>query len=297
MGNYKKQHYVPQLYLSNFVDKSINKVHFYYKDKENIYASNIKDVAEEKDYYTLKNNNNKNSWELFYSLSVEPDLKKVIEKLIKRSIYSNDRSHILNRKLKKCLVSSLLYQFLRGPHVRDYVKNYVFDDAVNETYDNNPVLKESEILNKMFENLLNDDLLFKMSLNKVATRELKTDILDKYFYKYYYVIYVIKNEMEFITCDNPVMICNINGNDIRPFEYGLKNINTSIVFPINTKTLVVGYNPMNKEHIEDRNKLIYLEREFDIEFISIINKRIFEYGKRFVFSDNEKILRDIANRK
>lgn len=61
MSESKKQHYVPQVYLKNFSfgNGKRPKIFVLSLDKNKVYQSSIDDVAEERDFYTLENSENK----------------------------------------------------------------------------------------------------------------------------------------------------------------------------------------------------------------------------------------------
>lgn len=61
----KRHHYVPRTYLSHFALKNRNEYQIHVMDKKtkNIFKTNIKNIAVEKDFYTVETYEDKYCWE------------------------------------------------------------------------------------------------------------------------------------------------------------------------------------------------------------------------------------------
>ena len=118
-----KQHYVPQTYLRNFSSsKNIPYQTFVLdKRKNNIFLANIKNIASERHFYTLKNHQDKFRWENYYAEKIEPLTKDVVSQILSQSnsILLNDKATVLTPELKARLSFAIYFQLLRGKHTRD----------------------------------------------------------------------------------------------------------------------------------------------------------------------------------
>lgn len=301
MMNNVKQHIVPTLYLSNF---SINGRTFYYLvKKKKVLSGNIEDIAEENNYYSLDGLNNKFEWENVYSQELEPEFKYILERVIKCSKYKRT----FPKKYHRALSQSLFYQFMRCGYARTYSKDVILEHEKQTLlpYIELLFMNSSVYKNTIYHNILFDkddrpnsidkiyDLIGDIAYKDIALAYHENKTLYKYFCKRKYVIYKITNDDNFITCDEPVLLMDINTYDSEKYKYGLKNVNTVIVFVINPKLLVISYHKEN-ELYKNTGKIICLnKRDKDISFINNINKSIFKHARNFAISQDKKVLESI----
>lgn len=305
MSKNRKQHITPVLYLKLF---SVDNRCFYYSKKAKMILKNhVNNIAEENNFYTLYGFENKYEWEEIYSTRIEPLFKQTLDSLLDVLEDNNKSIRDIDDRIICDFSECLYYQFLRSGYSIDYSNKIVLEKEVNDKSKIVHYILNTcpQLRTKLIENypeLINDDELNidgakdilkkigKAAYKEVAVGNIKTDRLYSYFIKRKYVFYKIDFNEEFITCDDPVMLMNINLFDSTPFRYGLEDINTAIVFPISPKIVAFSYHEMNKQYRKE-NSIIHLCKNRNNEkFIYKINKCIFEHGKNFVISSNENLL-------
>ncbi|MBX3002466.1 MAG: DUF4238 domain-containing protein [Anaerolineales bacterium] len=149
----KRQHYVPQFWLRNFaISGQKDKVFVFDKNAEDVYISNVGNVASERDFYNL--GAGKVSISLEPSLSVlESRASQILEKVTRRKSVG-----ILSSKERIAFAEFIALQMARGTHTRhnlifmnkqlkSKIKQMGFDpDKTKELFNNDQDAKEIAIL-------------------------------------------------------------------------------------------------------------------------------------------------------
>jgi hypothetical protein len=97
----RRHHYVPRTYLQNFAVQEKNEWRIMVMDKTKNapYKSNIKDVAVEKDFYRIVNNDDEFYWEHYYAEKIEPLISITFNKLIAVCTLSVNNSYVIDLTL------------------------------------------------------------------------------------------------------------------------------------------------------------------------------------------------------
>lgn len=276
----KREHYVPQTYLSLFSNN--DRLYVYDKGKNEIrYNQSIRNVANKRYFYDFTEEDlailkDKYPYlseqyiekELF-SKNLEPKLQQTIE-LINEYFTKDDEStvYLLSDELKANVSVQMAYQFLRTYGIRDQIN---IDDVRLKALAHNIMLLDE------------DGLIF--------------DIARFFFTKHWY-IEINRTLTPIVTSDNPVAILNINtGNTgIRGFnENGLKYI----FYPLSSEIAVslidekvssgldkikvdcipmetdFQINFLNAVQIVNANNYVFYQSEIDIEYFQNASSRIF----------------------
>ena len=275
--------------------------------KKKIFSGNIDDIAEENNYYSLEGLANKYEWENEYSQVIEPEFKNILDKIIKCA----QNNEVFPAKYNFDLSRSLFFQFLRCGYARQYSKEMIIEPEKKNflPYINLLLMNRDKYRDKnnKYHNIFYDEdnrlnspekiysLIGDIVYKDIALAQYGNNTLYNYFCKRKYVIYRIKTKRNFITCDDPVLLININNYDSEKFRNGLIDINTAIIFPINPKILAVSYHEKN-ELYRLSCKIIDLDNsEKNISFINNINKSIFKHSRNFAISQDKSSLEIICS--
>ena len=119
----KQQHFVPRIYLQNFCTKE-NKHQIYFLDKQNGTSgkTNIVNVAQEKDFYVDISQQDKDSFEKYYSYNIEPTLGKLLERIVSVSVLGNENAPLLSYQDRKTLSYMIVHQMLRTRSARNLMR-------------------------------------------------------------------------------------------------------------------------------------------------------------------------------
>lgn len=237
MSNPKQHHFVPQVYLRNFCfDTAKSQLYFYDKKLKICKFTHVKNVAQEKDFYSNESIENKYLYEKFFSDNVEPELGRLLDRIISSSVLSYGNAEIINVDDRKKLSNMLVYQMLRTCSARKFMREKA--DSVTgpfiERFLMLPQLKNNPELSKAIEpyRVLNEDRFKEIMLPEVIDPkrlERYSTILDSMLCTFY------KNDTDelFITSDNPVIVKQLLSGQIGLGSAGLGQIDCIIAYPIN----------------------------------------------------------------
>ena len=296
----RKQHYVPQTYLKNFLPANHKTSQLYVLSvpRGEIYLSHIRDIAAERNFYTIDHLDNKYLWEETYAKSIEPLLSHIIKKYRQRcenSLIQNCAT-VLDPGDKFSLSLSIFFQLFRGKHTRDFEKQ-VYDRElpliIKKVKESMGLLNEDNE-KKLLEFEKNEDLFKSISIPTLFDKE---RILT-YAYilmQYNFVFYRIAGPGSFITSDNPVMLTNCITFDTTPFTNGIANPTTMLFFPLSSKLLLGAYHPEMFRGCRTKYDgiLEILSKDREEVFILNHNTKQREHCKEFVYSPSREALEQI----
>jgi hypothetical protein len=225
----KRQHYVPRTYLKNFSSKQTRDEHFIKAlpieepRPEKIFEMNVKNVCLERNLYTLPGETaqEKMLLEKFYSDEIEQHYNKIYALLTdpaKTTISSEERELIIstvittfyrttkwinqhndlmkrvyNQMFSLCQQAGKDYFLFEGTKIS--IKDKTLDELLQEhKVENRPgqVITQLEVALKLIQVRIQSDNIFISKL--------------------------VDDDCEFITSDNPVVLQNIKGGHIAPFD-------------------------------------------------------------------------------
>ena len=234
------QHHVPQTYLKNFSTKKKNEYYLYTYDKINrkIFGANIKDVAVERDFYTVNNPQDKYVWENFYAKEIEPLMGTTIGEILKiaDSCLINNKAQILADKQKLTLAVLMAFQLLRSKYTREFLHKTFKEKAPLVLEETKKLFmgKGNENLDRLLENYKIGNDMFKLVAMDVSLDFNKIKLYAQELYNRCWVVYRIVGNNEFVTSDNPIMFMNNQSLDVTPFHNGLTDTKTMIFYPISS---------------------------------------------------------------
>lgn len=302
MSNTKKQHYVPRTYLKNF---SFNKkkVDSHYlevlsKKDQKIYVSNIEDVAEEKDFYTLENIEDKYMVENYFANEIEPILYDSLKDIRTRCENSLVQSgaKVINEEEKADLTGNILMQWLRGKQTREYERK-IYDEYLEKVIDDskNKFRITDSKLNKIANTFLKDKTVFKeIAISAVFSSD-KLKMYHDVLISRNIIFYRIIGDGEFITSDNPVLLVHRITKDPTLFRNGILDKNTLIYYPISPKLIMGAYHPyLYPASLKKKDCQVTFITDLSAgNFIKSINLKQAEQCYNYVYANSKTVLEGI----
>ena len=227
-----KQHYVPQFYLKNFSNKSKEGffIYCYDIDENKQYPANIKNIAEEKYFYKIGDED----FEEFFRKT--EDLASPIINNLSKNGKIKPLNVIKNREI---LSSFLSVQFFRTKETRE---------DLLETFS-----KISTHLQK--HNLNNEMELFVEQIDEKYIKHHQIEFIDRASRKMVdellfkkWVVLKNKTEIDFLTSDNPIVLYNPHG------LLGFASEYIHIFYPINPKLCLCLLDSFNYSNFGECNK-------------------------------------------
>jgi hypothetical protein len=277
MKTYRRQHYVPQFYLSGFTIDNTDQLFVLNKENKKVFIKNIDEVCEQSYYYSYKDDEQKHN---IYNSIVEEELAKkddkfslVLNKIIKNIegyyYYSKDIDKFV-RKDRLIFLEFLYYQILRVPKYIDrlFYKGMIFLENLNKKYNYTRNKKEmiNDIKKIMFPILFDNKYEFISILDK---RKWAFFIINKNLNEY------------FISSDNPVIISN---SEINVSSVGIIDPMTEISIPI-SKNIILSIRETYIKH-----KLEY-HLINSLETIKNLNTLIKNNSMKFTYSGIERLIK------
>lgn len=298
-----KQHYVPQTYLRNFSSsKNIPYQTFVLdKRKNNIFLANIKNIASERHFYTLKNHQDKFRWENYYAEKIEPLTKDVVSQILSQSnsILLNDKATVLTPELKARLSFAIYFQLLRGKHTRDIgerIVNFALSVIIENAREVMPTLDFEG------ENFLKTVIHLKENFKSVEM-EVIVDIESSVNFAHSllqrsFVIFKIIGDLEFVTSDHPVMFMNSSSLSATPFRNGLVHDTTVVFYPLSSKIVMAAYHPSFAfgELINLDMKIKLLDSNRESKFVDLLNRKQYEQSHSQIYAKRRNVIESLAKR-
>lgn len=290
-----RQHIVPRVYLKNFSIKKKNRFGIYVLEKKNhnIFETNIEKIAVEKDFYTVNSLNDKYFWETYYAKNIEPLMSNTFKEIINKTspLLLQSDSTILTDELKNELSLIIVFQLLRGIHVRKFEKN-IFKREAPKILNMKETFPEDRI-----KTILQDEDFFKfISMTTCLDPKRISSYAQIIFMKKWVLFKILKGNMhdaEFITSDDPVLIVDNQSLDATPLRNGLLDDSTTIFYPLSSNLLIGLYSPSYLfGKIKEFDKTIVYVDAGD-KFIHMVNVKQLEHCYRHIYSNNKKVLEKI----
>ena len=250
---YKKQHIVPQSYLSRFAvhkkdDVAIMGVRLQCKTvpKPKFFLSSAVDVAYRNNYYDTYAKQDKKFWEHYMEQNFDWLCGKPLQNIISAIMLSLHAEKVLTAQHKEVLAKIILSQSIRVPTVferqlersGEIVSSYKDDFiAKYSNLDSNKIeaIKNIEFSNDDRKNIVLEAMFDQSRFNKFC------EILKQKTWIVYYN--TISKDFPFITCDNPVIYAEIGSRKDELIKIGLLSERLVVLFPINPTLLVGIYSP------------------------------------------------------
>ena len=290
----KRQHYVPKFYLRRFSKKCDNKEEIYVYDKirDNVFKTNIKNVALENDFYTNTDFEDKYFLEKFFGKNIEPLMESILKEVVQicssyKVISSN---YIIPDRLKSDLAYIIAFQFLRGkytleaayriaPRIASELINQFREISGYQDYD----------LNQNLYEMVTEEAFIKNTMWKQMFIQERMDYCAAVFYNKYWAFYVFDEDV-LLTCDSPVIVKDSKTKETKPFHVGLIQKDTVICFAISPRLLVVLYS--EKSYLSEIDCKIY--GVDDKALVDEYNRANVDQCNSQVYSKSEELLKNVV---
>ena len=289
---YVKQHIVPKRYLDRFASnvkgKSIIGTRLNLNNRIRLFESVTSNVGYIDNFYDVYDKEDEKHWEKYFAKTFDYLCGEDLERIISKITLSKDTAVVLDKNDKAILSRIIVAQMMRIPQSID---------AASDIYHKTAENVKNEFLN-MFPNNLKERFGDQILKFELAPQWIKEDFFNKIFdpknfenickilSERTWVVYVNihKNDMPFVTSDNPVLVESMNSKTTGIFNNSLSNVTTSIFFPLTPTIAVANYAPNNtfleliKYQIKDAKIVID-----DIPFVMSKNIRIISQAFRHSF--------------
>lgn len=297
---------MPQTYLNNFDNCSRKQPHVFalsLSDRR-VFNAAVKDVAVEKDFYTLHKNNSQKSqeerlvWENHYARDIEPQLSALVLHLLKtcNSSLIQDNAIVLNKQQKDALSTQLLAQLLRGKTARSFTRDKfreqlpivanIIKEIISPT--------DNAKLQLLEDFATNDDYFLETSMQAIlysfAEKKSHSIMRERIF-----VVYRASQGSQFVTSDHPVAFVDTATHNATPFTNGLAHPNTVVLFPLAPNLLLGVFHPeyRNSFFINRDCRLRIIEIGRQKEFAHYCNQVQMNQCNNFVFSKSRDSLSEL----
>ena len=289
-----KQHYVPQVYLRFFALKREKIWETCVIDKKNntTYFTDVKNVAFEKNFYTVdKLGDKKYVFEEYYSKQIEPLISQTFKRFIQECtlIFTKDRGVVINREFRTVFSKIIITQLLRTPKARAHQHNVgadIFPFIIKETIKGlDQYLKEDQ---KKYINALTINDIFKEADMEFITDPARINKFAKFIYDKIWIVYRNDNYKinPFATSDHPIVQYNVLTSDTTFEKNGIRNPDTIISFPISPQLILSVYDRNNPrfslmEYLD--GSIVFLDNVNDEKYLIEMNKLQYEQCVQHVY--------------
>lgn len=265
MSEPRKHHYVPQCYLKQFAceNKGAPKIYVYDKKNRKQFCDEIRNVAEEKDFYKIESksfplltpDNDPLYYEHHFSKLIESKIPALLNQVKMLHTMTVPDKEILSYEMKKTLSVFILTQLFRTPKARHTLMKKFIPKCQQEVETLKKAIQKMEFfpnkgaylrkLNSLtdFENLINATSLSHFTNPEVI--ELYSDFLIN---NRSWVIYdnALYKRFPFVTSDNPVVMYNIDNEDLGfGTRNGIEVFSTVFSLPLTPRFLLALYHKQN----------------------------------------------------
>lgn len=296
MSRQKQQHIVPKVYLRNFCDvKNKNQIYFYDIISDKTAMTNIDNVAQEKEFYSDISKEDKDYYEKYYSIHIEPELGKLLNHVIMAATMYNN-TPLITDEHRQLLSKMLVFQMLRTRNARKLFREKA--DFVTKQLTTS-LLKMPEIRKKKdFRTVVEkyrklDENMFKELSLPATIDETRLASYCSLLDTMVCVFYDNFTNVDFITSDNPVVVkrmSDVSAEVIGIGVAGLGHLDCIIAYPINPRLTVIL---LHRDFLLTSGFREYENRKHPIyqtEIVQTLNSWHFLQASRQVYSKSPFLL-------
>lgn len=254
-----KNHIVPKRYLDRFAEKSRNQYVIGTRIKKNdqviFFPQSTENVGYLKDYYDVDDKPDKKYWEKFFAQTQDSLCGAELSRIIASATLSKPGTRILGEHEKDALARIIMSQMIRVPSSFDHTK------AMYQ-----PIAKEVKALARTiiprkerarYEQVIRETNLSEIQLKQIhLNTTLKPENFDKYceiLKKRLWIVAIngIRDNMPFVTSDNPVLFEKLFSDKKGLFVNGLSDPFAAIFFPISPSIAIINYSCAGLMYLAD----------------------------------------------
>lgn len=300
MGEKKRHHTVPEVYLKNFAVPRKKQFYLFSYDKKQkkLYESTVSNLSVETDFYRADILKNPIAVEDYYCNYVESPFRNIITPIISRASLNVLRldTPVITLKEKAWLSFQMIYQFERGRVARSYsekISPEIIRKAERQVLANLSGQNLSDV-KKRIKKITSDQNTIKFAILRASIDPIRIQGIAKYLFYRCWVLYRIDGDAEFITSDNPVMLaCN---SDATPYSYGLASETTVVYYPVSTRLMfaLYSYDYCPGEYNTFDCCLVPLNAFEARHFINAINRMQLSQCKLQAYARSKNVLDDLT---
>lgn len=250
---FKKQHIVPQSYLSRFAvhkkaDTAIMGVRLQCETvpKPKFFLSSAADVAYRNNYYDTYAQQDEKFWEHYMDRNFDRLCGRPLENIISSIMLSLHCEKVLTETHKDVLARIILSQSIRVPTVfegqlnrsNEIISSY--KDSLITKYPNLDSSKIEAIKNIEFSADDRKNIVLEAMFDKSRFSRFCEILKQKTWVVYYNTI---ADEIPYVTSDNPVMYAEFGSRKDALIKIGLLSERLVVLFPITPRLLIGIYSP------------------------------------------------------
>lgn len=305
MSEPKKHHYVPRAYLRFFAQENkpgIYQIAVFDKISGRSYASNIDNVAEEKNYNRVEidrfnmsvPNKDPLFYERLYPQIIEDKIPTIIQRSISAFTLTNAGTPAIADNLKADLAKMLAIQTMRTPRNRTFfydicrVPFYATKKRVIDYLATNPSNRDWHNEIEQLQEFDYTNEFAKSAILSLTTQEDRiARFSDVLISGYYWVVFSnrLLNSLPFFTSDEPVLFTDIYRRNVGLERNPLLWPNTIIHFALNSQYMLVLYNKASPHSIEIANYADQCVNVDNAKCITLLNSLQLEQCTRQVFTN------------
>lgn len=305
MPETRKQHYVPQCYLRQFACEKPGspRVFVYDKHSKRTFCSEIKNVAEQRDFYKIGDSkffipvpdNDPLYFENLFSRCFENQIPTIINHVKMLHTMVVPDKEIISYEMKKSLSVLLQVQLFRTPQARSFIRERAEpiwsaeEERVRKAILDKGDFPDKEKYLNQLDNFNDIEPLIKYYSLVFCTDPDVIESHANYLIKNHaWVIYdnLLHKSCPFITSDNPVVMYNLANEDMGlGTSNGIDVDDTAFFFPLTPRFLLTLYHKRNlighySECYENR-----IQSVDEYSFISKMNSIQHIQCNRFCYSN------------
>ena len=295
----KKQHYVPQCYLNAWAIKGTHQIHVYDKQIRKDRINNIIDVASENYFYDINfkkalSNNEKailgieddeledmskeQSIENFFANSVEGELSKFLETLIKKVDSLTPKKikrHFISKRKKVKFSRHLSFQHIRTKSTR------VSIDGISDCLEQ--MLTEMNASKRVIDSIAATKDSTKLIHGQMILNKEEISHAACRFNELIWILAVNNTNTEFFTTDKPISTRPHIIDKYVP-KTGLMSDGIEVFYPISPKIMLIMFDPVYHHNISKLDRhYFFINDSKDIDSYNILSSI---FANRCIFSSS-----------
>lgn len=299
----KRHHYVTRAYMRRFSDDNKHVFVLFKKNRKDRVSQsiNIDKLCVESDFYALYNDKQK-YMDVENSLAWFEDSisNKVLSQIDPNLVFPfNEGGVMLSERQKIMVVDAIAVQIARGKSTREYGLSVIdghFKELLKDAKEEFKGLPDMKL--KMDYLRKNEEQIKKNALAEGPVIELlkggQKSMMRNNLQNRICFVLVNTTELDFITSDEPVLVCDDSGRRNGIFQCPLDNWNSFVYYPLDPKHMIALY---TQEYCHVTNNTVghtIVLSDSDYDFIRSVNSLQFAQCNRYAMAKRKESFVDVT---
>lgn len=248
--DFTKQHIVPKRYLDRFGtkdgDRTIIGTRIVNKGNVRFFPESTENVGHIRNYYDVTDKDDPKFWEHYFAREIDTLCGREMENIIAKVTLSREDVVILSDKDKEVLSKVIVAQLMRIPESIDYAKRILYprvsarvkEELISALPPDFVEKNREQIISTEFSEQDQKELMFNHFFDPENFERYCGILQDGVWVVY---VNVLRENIPFLTSDNPVLVEGGRGQDTGMFRNGLANPKTHIFYPMSPRIAVAIY--------------------------------------------------------